>query len=44
MATVIRQQNMKNHYHAVVNIKSSLSQYINKKPPVHIKKKTQINR
>ena len=39
MANLMRNNHMKNHYSAMVHVKSDIGKYMNKKPPIHIKKK-----
>ena len=37
MANLMRNNLMKNHYSALVHVKSDIGKYLNKKPPMHIK-------
>lgn len=44
MANLMRNNLMKNHYSALVHVKSDIGKYMNKKPPLHIKAKVRKGR
>jgi len=44
MKNIMRNELMKNHYSKMTNIKSDIGSYMNKKPPLHIKKRAKIGR
>ena len=44
MANLMRNNLMKNHYSAMVHVKSDIGKYMNKKPPMHIKQKVKQGR